>query len=79
MTTAYHPQGDGQIEVVNHVLQQYLCAFVYHQPSQWASYYIGLDGTIIQHTKHQRNDTLSGGICETTTFLTSVHYWIWYS
>jgi len=24
MTTAYHPQGDGQIEVGNHILKQYM-------------------------------------------------------
>ena len=35
MTTAYHPQGDGQTEVINRILQQYLRAFVHHQPAQW--------------------------------------------
>jgi len=38
MTTAYHPQGDGQTEVVNHILQQYLRAFVHHQSSRWGKF-----------------------------------------
>jgi len=38
MTTTYHPQGDEQTEVVNHILQQYLRAFVHHQPSRWGKF-----------------------------------------
>jgi len=38
MTTAYHPQGDGQTEVVHRILQQYLRSFVHHQPSQWGKF-----------------------------------------
>jgi len=38
MITPYHPQGDGQTEVVNRILQQYLSAFVHHQPSQCMSF-----------------------------------------
>ena len=35
MSTAYHPQSDGQTEIVNKVLQQYLRCFVHHKPNQW--------------------------------------------
>ena len=35
MSTAYHPESDGQTEVMNRVLEQYLCAFTHSQPSSW--------------------------------------------
>lgn len=38
MSTAYHPQSDGQTEVVNRVLEQYLRSFVHHRPHQWSRY-----------------------------------------
>ena len=38
MTTAYHPQSDGQTEVVNRTLEQYLRAYVHHKPSHWFQY-----------------------------------------
>jgi hypothetical protein len=38
MSTAYHPQSDGQTEIVNKILQQYLRCFVHNKPKQWGSY-----------------------------------------
>lgn len=38
MSTAYHPQSDGQTESVNKTLQQYLRCFCHDQPNQWGKY-----------------------------------------
>jgi hypothetical protein len=38
MSSAYHPQSDGQTEIVNKVLQQYLRCFVHEQPKRWGEF-----------------------------------------
>ena len=38
MSTAYHPQSNGQTEVVNKSLEQYLRAFTCDRPHQWAEW-----------------------------------------
>jgi hypothetical protein len=38
MSTAYHPQSDGQTEIVNKTLQQYLRCFAHNKPKQWGSF-----------------------------------------
>lgn len=37
MTSAYHPQSDGQTEVVNRCIEQFLRCFVHNRPHQWCS------------------------------------------
>ncbi|MCH80967.1 Ty3/gypsy retrotransposon protein, partial [Trifolium medium] len=37
MSSSYHPQTDGQTEVMNRTVEQYLRAFVHEKPSQWFS------------------------------------------
>ena len=34
-TTAYHPQGDGQMERVNQELEQFLCLFINQRQDDW--------------------------------------------
>lgn len=38
MSTAYHPQSDGQIEVVNHCLETYLCCMCGDQLMEWSKW-----------------------------------------
>ena len=38
MSSTYHPQSDGQTEVVNKALQQYLRSFVNTTPGSWGKY-----------------------------------------
>ena len=38
--SSYHPQTDGQIEVVNRTLEQYFRCFCHDQQSKWADYLV---------------------------------------
>ena len=38
MSSAYHPQSDGQTEVMNRVIEQYLRAFVHRRPGTWGRF-----------------------------------------
>ena len=35
-TSGYHPEGDGQTERINQVLEQYLCTYCNYQQDNWA-------------------------------------------
>src|SRR5258708_23392633 len=35
-TSGYHPEGDSQMEWINQVLEQYLCAYTNYQQDNWA-------------------------------------------
>lgn len=37
-STAYHPESDGQTEVLNRTIEQYLRSFVHDRPNLWFSY-----------------------------------------
>lgn len=38
LSTTYHPQSNGQMEVMNRIIEQYLCCFIHDQPSAWYQY-----------------------------------------
>jgi hypothetical protein len=37
LTTAYHPQADGQTEILNQTIEVAICAFINHSRSNWSS------------------------------------------
>nr|KYP43739.1 Retrotransposable element Tf2 [Cajanus cajan] len=38
MSTSYHPESDGQTDVLNHVLEQYLRSFIHTHLAQWSHF-----------------------------------------
>ena len=38
LSSSYHPQSDGQTEVTNRIIEQYLRAFVHEKPATWGRY-----------------------------------------
>ena len=43
MSSSYHPQTDGQTEVLNRVIEQYLRAFIHRRPSLWGKLLSGVE------------------------------------
>ena len=42
LSTAYHPQTDGQTEHVDQILKQYLWVFINYQQDDWANVKVGV-------------------------------------
>lgn len=40
MSSAYHPQSDGQTEAMNRIVEQYLRAFVHQNPATWGRFLV---------------------------------------
>ncbi|XP_031252159.1 uncharacterized protein LOC116110064 [Pistacia vera] len=63
MSSAYHPQTDGQTKVVNRCLETYLKCFVNSQPQQWPRWVpwaeFWFDMTYSSSTAHRYNEKLS--------------------
>ncbi|KAD7117361.1 hypothetical protein E3N88_04629 [Mikania micrantha] len=57
MSTSYHPQTNGQTEVVNHCLEAYLRCFAQEQPHKWSSY--------LAWAKYSYNNGFHSSICTT--------------
>lgn len=43
MSSAYHPQSDGQTKVLNRVIEQYLCTFVHRRPWEWGKFLLWVE------------------------------------
>ncbi|WVZ01111.1 hypothetical protein V8G54_027180 [Vigna mungo] len=51
MSTSFHPETDGQTEVLNRVLEQYLRSMVHNKPNEWGKY-LGLAEWCYNTTTH---------------------------
>lgn len=54
MSSSYHPQSDGQTEVLNRVVEQYLRTFVHRRPSLW--------GKLLPWVEWSHNTSWNAGI-----------------
>jgi len=57
MSTAFHPQTDGQIERVNQELEQYLRMFIDYQQEQWPDW-LGTAEFVYNNKVHSSTKTL---------------------
>src|SRR5512146_1026158 len=54
MSTAFHPQTDGQTERINAILEQYLRGYCNYQQDNWSE--------LLTHAEFSYNNTLSSAI-----------------
>lgn len=54
MSSAYHPQRNGQTEVLNKIVEQYLQAFVHQRPNMW--------GKLLPWVEWSHNTSWNAGI-----------------
>jgi transposase InsO family protein len=68
MTSAFHPQSDGQTEAANRVIVMYLRCFTGDRPRQWLRWLPWAEYTY--NTAYQTSlwDTISGGVWPRATF-----------
>ena len=79
-SSAYHPQTDGQTEILNRYLEQYLMAFSSEHPNQWSSYLCWVE--YHYNTSHQSAIQMSppSRLCTVAPSLNSCLYpWFFYT
>lgn len=72
MSTTSHPQSDGQTEVVNKVLQQYLRCFCHHKPNSWGKYLHWAEWNYFRSLLNWPH-SISGSLRQTSTITPSIH------
>ena len=64
MSSAYHPLMDGQTEVANRVVEQYLQAFVHRKPSSWGRFLLwaewSYNTSVLVKLRPYRQTTVAG-------------------
>ena len=75
LSSAYHPQMDGQTEVANRVIEQYLRAYAHQKPATWGSIF-DVGRVVLQHIMpfNDRNDPIRSNVWPETTQFSLVYH-----